>query len=301
MDTLALNFIVESDPLEGGNLGLVGPLTCETCAIDGDCVGERWTPANDDELAALVAIVAMGQASQAAYILEELVYPEPAFSTQTLRQEAKIKLTVEDPASKPRKGYPQWQRDGFVFEVISWIAAKTTHGEGALLKDPHVSATSQGLDGLMLQINADKDEVQSTTVFEDKCTDDPRATFLGKVIPAFKDRHANVRSAEIIDAAATLLKTAGLKHKDAARLSAAVTDKAKRKYRAAFSLPSNFDTLEERQKLFADYNRIEDIASEQRIGASFITSDEMRKWIADLADKAIKYLDSLEDGESSDV
>lgn len=86
LDTLALNFIVESDPLEGGNLGLVGPLTCETCAIDGDCVGERWTPANDDELAALVAIVAMGQASQAAYILEELVSPEPAFSMQTLRQ-----------------------------------------------------------------------------------------------------------------------------------------------------------------------------------------------------------------------
>ncbi len=153
----------------------------------------------------------------------------------------------------------------------------------------------------MLQLNVDKDEVQSTTVFEDKCTDDPRSTFLGKVIPAFKDRHANMRSAEIIDAAATLLKTSGLKYSDAARLSAAVTDKAKRKYRAAFSLPSNFDTLEERQKLFADYNRIEHIAPEQRIGASFITSDKMREWIGGLADKAIQYLDSLEDGESSNV
>lgn len=282
-------------------VGLFGPLVFEACPIDGDCIGERWIAANDVELAALVAIVAMGQASQAAYILEELVPPEPAFSMQTLRQEAKIKLTVEEPASKPRNGYPQWQRDGFVFEVISWIAAKTKHGEGALLKDPHVSATSQGLDGLMLQINAAKDEVQSITIFEDKCTDDPRETFLGKVIPAFKDRHANVRSAEIIDAAATLLRTAGLRNKDAARLSAAVTNKAKRKYRAAFSLPSNFDTLEERQKLFADYNRIKDIASEQRIGASFITSVEMREWIADLADKAIKYLDSLEDVETSDV
>ncbi|WP_434290724.1 hypothetical protein [Celeribacter sp. SCSIO 80788] len=287
--------------MEIDELGLSGPLVCETCPIDEDCIGERWTTANDAELAVLVAIVAMGQASQAAYILEELVSPVPAFSMQTLRQEAKIRLTVEESASKPRKGYPKWQRDGFVFEVISWIAAKTMHGEGALLKDPHLSATSQGLDGLMLQLNVDKDEVQSTTVFEDKCTDDPRSTFLGKVIPAFKDRHANMRSAEIIDAAATLLKTSGLKYSDAARLSAAVTDKAKRKYRAAFSLPSNFDTLEERQKLFADYNRIEHIAPEQRIGASFITSDKMREWIGGLADKAIQYLDSLEDGESSNV
>lgn len=277
------------------------PLQCHSCEIDEHSVGERWSSANDTELAALIAIVAMGQASQASYILEELIPAQPAYSFEDLRSEAKIRLTVEEPASKPRKGYPRWQRDGFVFEVISWIAAKISYGEGALLKDPHVSATSQGLDGLMLQINADKDGVQSTTVFEDKCTDDPRATFLGKVIPAFKDRHANIRSAEIIDAAATLLRTAGLKHRDAARLSAAVTDKAKRKYRAAFSLPSSFDTLEERQKLFADYNRLEDIASEQRIGASFITSDEMRKWIADLAEKAIQYLDSLEDGETSDV
>ncbi|MCG6560730.1 hypothetical protein MB818_21205 [Ruegeria sp. 1NDH52C] len=287
--------------MEIDEVGLSGPLVCEACPIDGDCIGERWTTANDAELAALVAIVAMGQASQAAHILEELVSPVPAFSMQTLRQEAKIKLTVEEPASKPRKGYPQWQRDGFVFEVISWIAAKTKHGEGALLKDPHVSATSQGLDGLMLQLNADKDEVTSTTVFEDKCTDDPRSTFLDKVIPAFKDRHANIRSAEIINAAATLLRTAGLKHSNAARLSAAVTDIAKRKYRAAFSLPLSFDTLEERQKLFADYDRIEHIASEQRIGASFITSDEMRKWIAGLADKAVQYLDSLEDGECTNV
>lgn len=123
--------------MEKYEAGLSGPLVCEACPIDGDCVGERWAVTNDAELAALVAIVAMGQASQAAYILEELVSPEPAFSMQTLRQEAKVKLTVEEPASKPRKGYPQWQRDGFVFEVISWIAAKTKHGEGALLKDPH--------------------------------------------------------------------------------------------------------------------------------------------------------------------
>lgn len=277
------------------------PLHCQSCEIDENSVGERWMSANDDELAALIAIVAMGQAAQASYILEELIPAQPAFSFEDLRREAKIRLTIEEPASKPRKGYPQWQRDGFVFEMISWIAAKITYGEGALLKDPHVSATSQGLDGLMIQINATKDEVQSTTVFEDKCTDDPRATFLGKVIPAFKDRHANIRSAEIIDAAATLLKTAGLKDKDAARLSAAVTDKTKRKYRAAFSLPKSFDTLEERQKLFADYNRLVGIASEQRIGASFITSDEMRKWIAGLAGKAIQYLDSLKDGEASDV
>lgn len=269
------------------------PLNCQSCAIDDHCVGELWVSSNDDELAALVAIVAMGQASQASYILEELAPVKPAFTMEELREEAKIKLTVEEPVSKPRKGYPRWQRDGFVFEVISWIAAKITHGSSVLIKDPHVSATSQGLDGLMVELSSGGEEVQSTTIFEDKCTDNPRDTFLQKVIPGFEDRHKNMRSAEIIDAAAALLKMAGFQHKDAAQLSAAVTDQDKRKYRAAFSLPTSYDTQEGRQNLFADYDRITDISQQQRIGASFITPIDMRDWIEQLAGKAVQYLDDL--------
>ncbi|WP_174840306.1 hypothetical protein [Ruegeria sp. HKCCC1038] len=255
-------------------------------------------PDDDETLAALIAIVAMGQATQVSYILKELVPAEAVCSFEELRAEAKIKLTLQEPSGKPRTGYPKWQRDGFVFEVISWIAAKITYGDHALLKNPHVSATSQGLDGLMLQLNGEKDAVESSTVFEDKCTDDPRNTFLAKVVPGFLDRHQNLRSAEIIDAAGALLRIAGLDDKDAARLSAAVTEIAKRKYRAAFSLPPNFDTIAARQSLFADYDRIENITAEQRIGASFITPTDMRDWIAELADKAIEYLDSLEGEEA---
>lgn len=246
----------------------------------------------------MIAIVAMGQATQASHILKELIPAEPAYSFDELRAEAKIKLTVQDTTGKPRTGYPKWQRDGFVFEVISWIAAKITYGDQALLKPPHVSATSQGLDGLMLQLNEKKDSVENSTVFEDKCTDDPRGTFLAKVVPGFLDRHQNLRSAEIIDAAGGLLRIAGLADKDAARQSAAVTEIAKRKYRAAFSLPPNFDTHAARQSLFADYDRIKNITAEQRIGASFITPTDMRDWIAELADKAIEYLDNLKDEEA---
>ena len=80
---------------------------------------------------------------------------------------------------------------------------------GVLLKAPHISATSQGLDGLMLELNADRTGIDRTTVFEDKCTDDPRSTFTGKVMPEFKKRHRNERSAEIISAATVLIMTAG--------------------------------------------------------------------------------------------
>jgi hypothetical protein len=162
-------------------------LTTEAVAVDADCVGERWKAANEPTLARLIAIMAMGQAAYAGHILETLAPADPAISTPQLRAEARIKLTVEEPKKTPRGGYPRWQRDGLIFEAISWLAARQAY-PGVLLQTPHVSATSQGLDGLMIELKEDKTGISRTTIFEDKCTDDPRGTFLGKVVPEFKKR-----------------------------------------------------------------------------------------------------------------
>jgi hypothetical protein len=63
-----------------------------------------------------------------------------------------------------------------------------------------------------------------TTIFEDKCTDNPRETFLQRVIPALLERHQNKRSAEVV-AVASVLLTAGTDEATAARLAAAVIDR----------------------------------------------------------------------------
>ena len=77
-----------------------------------------------------------------------------------------------------------------MFEAISWIAARQVYGKAAYMKAPHVSATSQGLDGLMLELSSDQTQIDRTTVFEDKCSEDPISTFKSKVIPAFRDLRA---------------------------------------------------------------------------------------------------------------
>jgi len=271
------------------------PLICEDCVIDENCIGERWLPRDEEQLASLVAIIAMGQATQAAHILNELQPAHPAFVFDELKHEATVTLTVQNKKQRPRLGYPRWQRDGFIFEAISWIAARQEYGQFAYMKDPHVSATTQGLDGLMIELSEDLLQINRTTIFEDKCTDYPRKTFLGKVIPGFIDRHKNLRSAEIIGAASALLRMAGIQDDDSAKLSAAVTDRKTRRYRAAFSLPSEFDKIEARSTLFADYDRIGDISAEQRIGASFLVPIAMRDWMDRLALKAILYINNLQD------
>jgi len=274
------------------------PLLTQPVPIDENCSGHRWSAQDEAQLAKLIAIIAMGQASYAAYILKELLPAAPAFTDENLRAEAKRHLTVQEDGKQPRTGYPRWQRDGFIFEAISWIAARQTHGARALLKDPHVSATSQGLDGLMIELADDKSEVTSTTIFEDKCTDNPRKTFLEKVIPALLERHLNRRSAELVATASVLLRMAGVDDAAAARLSAAVMNRTQRRYRAAFAVPAELDSQEERRKLFKGYEALEGISSDRRIGASLIVTGKLRDWFDELALRAIAYLDELDAGEA---
>lgn len=271
-------------------------LSTEAVPIDTDCVGERWMTADSAMLARLVAIMAMGQAAYAGHILETLAPAEPAFSDAQLRAEARVKLTVDEskPQPKPRIGYPRWQRDGLIFEAISWLAARQVY-PGVLLKTPHVSATSQGLDGLMIELKSDKSGIARTTIFEDKCTDDPRKTFLGKVVPEFKKRHANERSAEIVSAATALIMTARIDEVTATQFASAVTDRSIRRYRASFAVTD--DSQDERKKLFADYNKVDNIKADQRIGASLVVPPKMRDWFDALAAQAVTYLDSLDGGK----
>ena len=269
-------------------------LTIETIPIDEHCTGARWLVQDKDQLAKLIATIIMGQASYAAHIIRELIPAHPLFSCEDLKKEASIKLTVQDKPQEPRIGYPRWQRDGLIFEVISWIAARQVSGANTYLKDPHISSTSQGIDGLMIILSDDGKEIISSTIFEDKCTDDPEYTFRNKVIPAFLDRHSNKRSAELIASASSLLKLSGLDDLASTIASQKILDKKCRRYRAAFALPNDFDSDEKRKQLFQGYNDIKDINADQRIGASLVLDSKvMRDWFDDLANRTIAYIETL--------
>lgn len=262
--------------------------------IDDDCVGSKWKVENEDQLARLIAIVVMGQAAQAAHIIDELLPAAPAFTNDALKQEAVIKFTLQEVPQTPRTGYPRTQRDGLIFEIISWIAAKQVSGDKCFLKDPHTSSTSQGLDGFMIELNEDGSEILKSTIFEDKCTDYPRGTFTNKVIPGFLDRHGNTRSAELIAAAATLIKLSGVGDLEAMSMVRKVLDNSCRQYRAGFALTQDFDTDEAQQALFKGYDKIKDVKQEQRIGASLIVDGELRDWFDALAAKIITYIEQLD-------
>jgi len=269
------------------------PLQTQVVTVDAHCEGQRWEAQNETHLARLIAIVASGQASHAAEILKALSPASSAVPLPDLYRDARIKLSIQEDGKLPRTGYPRWQRDGFMFEVISWIAARQDPSKLLLLLPPHISATAQGVDGLMIELKSDKSEVLATTIFEDKCSEDPRGTFRDKVMPAFEARHRNERSVELLAAASTLLEKVAKDGTDANQLAAAVMDRSRRRYRASFALTSEYDSQRARAKLFKDYDKLAGLSKEQRLGAGMIVSGELRAWFDVLADKAVAYIDHL--------
>jgi hypothetical protein len=268
-------------------------LAVEKVVVDASCIGSRWTAADLHLLARIIAIIAMGQAAHAARIVNALVPAEPAIDDEGLRANAKQRLTVTGTTDE-QKQVRRYHRDGLIFEAISWIAAQQQTGGNALLRDPHVSATTQGLDGLMIEMDAASAEVKRATIFEDKCSENPDETFRYKIMPAFKAHHANKRASDLVATAAALLQKVGLNGTDSVKAAARVLDKAYRTYRGSLAVTTADDSVERRQSVFKTYGELDGINPDQRIGAVLITSENLRDWFDSLADRAIAYIDELD-------
>jgi hypothetical protein len=267
-------------------------LTIDAVPIDAHCIGSRWTADDLDLLARIVAIIAMGQAVHAARIINELEPATPAINKAALRAGAKQRLTVIGTTDEQKKAR-RYQRDGLIFEAISWIAAQQETAGKSLLRDPHVSSTTQGLDGLMIERDASGSEVKRATIFEDKCSENPDETFRYKIMRAFKEHHGDKRAPDLLAAAAALLEKAGLDGTKAVEAAGRVLDRAYRAYRGSLAVTTADDSIERRQSMFKTYEELDGIQADRRVGAVLVTSDNLRDWFDVLAGMAIKYIDDL--------
>lgn len=266
-------------------------LTTESVPVADDCVGDRWTIRNEDQLAKLVAVIAMGQALHATKIIRELQPAAPAITHTTLLDAAKRQVQVSG-QTKDQQDAARWRRDGFLFEAISWIAARQSAGPRTYLRDPHLKSTTQGIDGLMVELDPEQPEVLRATIFEDKCSDDPRRRFREEVLPAFKEHHRNARAPELVSTAALLIERSGLNETAAVEAAARVLDLERRRYRASFAVSSEHDSNDGRASLFKNYADLSGLKADQRIAATFVTGANIRDWFKEFAKAVIAELEA---------
>lgn len=265
--------------------------------IDKDVSGLEWSVTDLEALARLIAIITLGQAEHASDIIAALEPAAPVRTEAELIEDARLQMRIRGDTDERRKA-SRMQRDGYLFECISWIVARQSGGERTFLKDPHLDPTMHGLDGLILELAADKPTIVRATICEDKCTKDPRGKFRDDVLKTFGEHHRNKRARDLVANAVELIRDSGVRGTPAVRAAAAVTDKSLRTYRAA--LTTGPLKLQDRIKLFAGYDGLDGLGQAQRVGAIFPVAGSLRDWFHALSLKVIEALDKFEQQADSD-
>lgn len=247
-----------------------------------DCwSGSTWTVDDEDALAAMIARVALGQSRIVEQILKATdalpaAYPTGGFAG------AKALLTVED-------GADPYHRDGWVFQVISWIAAHRQNA-GALIRAPQMIRADKGMDGLIVEFN--DGNVARAVICEEKATENAREKVKGAVWPEFANFETGARDNELVATVTSLLERA--RDLDPDKTVADVLWKETRAYRVAVTVGEGHSNEAGRKRLFEGYEGV--VSGEvDRRRAETLLLDDIRMWIATIAAKAFATVSEAED------
>jgi len=180
-------------------------------------------------------------------------------------------------------GADQFHRDGWMFQVMSWIAANKLNPGGIFLP-PQMTLAHKGFDGMELKVDSTTGVVSSVTIFEDKATDNPRETIYNDVWPEFSEVEAGKHENVIVAKMVSLLRLQAGVDPDAAIES--IMWKRVRHYRISITIGNGHSGSSGRNRLFKDYEKVVQGAIARRRGETFVVQD-LRAWMADLATKAI--------------
>ena len=243
--------------------------------------GSMWTVNDELELARLLARVAIGQATVVEKILHETGCTPPGMATGGL-QGARSLLTVR-PDEEPA------HRDGWIFQVISWIAAhlhtKSTP-QRVLIRPPQMKRAQSGQDGLIIEYS--DDNIAQVVICEDKATKNPRQQFHSRVLPEFDEYETGSRDNELIAGVTAILNCHGVEQADDVVASILWNDQ--RAYRIAVTVGQSHGTTTAQTRIFRGYEQsVRGDIGRRRVG--LLPLDSLRSWFSSLADKALGILD----------
>jgi hypothetical protein len=242
--------------------------------------GSTWEIPDEDNLAEALARVAIGQSRVIERILSETGDLPPSFPKGGYSGARRL-LTV-------KAGDEPYHRDGWIFQLISWMAA---HSRGAndLIRAPHMIHAHKGLDGLSVEFDAEK--ITQVVISEDKATENPRKVVRDKVWPEFKEFEADMRDNELVDSVTSLLVAAA--HPSPDETVAAIMWQKKRGYRVAVTVGEKHATIVGGKNLYRGYaDAVAGNVGRRRAETLYIV--DLRPWFARIAAKAIVIINSEE-------
>jgi len=189
------------------------------------------------------------------------------------------------------KGKDPWRRDGWVFQMISWISIYLENDKETLLtQQPHDAPGQHGIDGLAVVFD-DKDQIKTIIITEDKCSHSPRNVITTQIWPEFEAFEEGKFDNKMVSRISTMLnhideQTAlDMVNKDIFRYEI-------RQYRVGITpLPVHKGT-KGRGILFEDYEKKVKGDDVSRRCAATLETPDIRKWMEDFSLKVIAVLNS---------
>lgn len=243
--------------------------------------GSVWLVESDEELGRIAAQLALGQWENVVELLRNSGWPEPP--AEYAIAGAKRLFLVPD-------GKPPWHRDGWLFQLISWVAA-VEHGKGPV-RAPHIIHAHKGLDGLQLLLSPNGKKLKRIIIFEDKATTNPRDVVRDEVWPSFVQLEQGTRDHELVSELSSLLKYAP--HLDRrASIDRVMRFKQNRSYRIAITVGAHHATDAGIKQLFKGYKTVVH-GRRFRRRAHILEHEDIRAWLATIAEHALDHLRSID-------
>jgi hypothetical protein len=201
---------------------------------------------------------------------------------------AAIKLLTVNPGEDP------WHRDGWIFQTISWIAAHHQLGRGAVTRPPHILKAHKGFDGMQLELSEDGKSVTAVIVFEDKATDNARATIRKDVWPGISALEAGQRVTELTHETTAILE-AQQRLDSEINVDVAIANilwKDARRYRVSITIGDTHVQQDARARLFKGFDETAPGDVRRRRAETFYIP-ELRKWMDAFAKRAVEHVKAM--------
>ena len=223
----------------------------------------------------VIAQVALGQWRH----VEQVLRGSPAAAPVAGSARAGALRMVELPPNATQENV--WHRDGWMFQVISWIAS--VEASAGPTRPPHIRHADKGFDGLQLVLSKDGTRLKRLILFEDKATSNPRKTVRDKVWPEFREMESGARDHELLSELSALLMHAP-QIDEVQAVNRVMRSTTHRSYRVAVTVGSTQASVASIRTLFKGFADVVSGRRRRRHG-HVLQVDDLRDWMSSLAAK----------------
>ncbi|HNE56558.1 MAG TPA: hypothetical protein PK079_25570 [Leptospiraceae bacterium] len=217
---------------------------------------------------------------------------ETIISSQDINNPTIPDKSINNIIQKISNGIETIKRDGWFFQMISWIAVQIAYKDKKIYSQiPHDAPAQHGIDGILVIMN-EQGKLEKIIITEDKATENPRNKIQQDIFPEFKKFETGQYDHKLVNRITGFLKyispTDLLREiqNDIYRLDL-------RKYRIGITHDDSYNTLDGYTRLFKDYDyTVSDADNTRRSAATFFDSN-LRNWMEDFSKLIIKELENL--------